>query len=252
VTVPPGRRGLEPATSSLGNQTLVESKSLARFCCEFLNLQHLAESAKPKFIEEIEAQMRQRIQVRVEALERKVPDAAPQRRNSLVQLAIAAMAGAWRPDEIEEILVASEALLQLDKLPPGLRRRWTQHLDHLSLQRFGKTFGGLLASTPTNPFASTPAKSETLVYPPQKHSSKGVVPCQKKQSIRKDPLRVVGKEASVEPHPDVLPVAATVQRFLRGIAQRSGRSTHPKRHRVVFEGRHSRPRRLLGPAPPTS
>jgi hypothetical protein len=37
--------GLEPATSSLGSRTYVESKSLARFCCEFLNLQRLAESA---------------------------------------------------------------------------------------------------------------------------------------------------------------------------------------------------------------
>ncbi len=37
--------GFEPATSSLGIQTYFESKSLARFCCEFLNLQRLAESA---------------------------------------------------------------------------------------------------------------------------------------------------------------------------------------------------------------
>ena len=35
-------------TSSLGIQTFIESKSLARFCCEFLNLQHLAESAFSK------------------------------------------------------------------------------------------------------------------------------------------------------------------------------------------------------------
>jgi hypothetical protein len=84
---------------------------------------------------------------RVEALERKVLKDAPLRRNPLVELAIAAMAGAWRPDEIEEILVAVEAS-QLDELPPGLRRRWTRHLDHLSLQRFGKTFGGLLLNYP--------------------------------------------------------------------------------------------------------
>src|ERR1017187_1554599 len=37
--------GFEPATSSLGIQTYIGSKSLARFCCEFLNLQRLAESA---------------------------------------------------------------------------------------------------------------------------------------------------------------------------------------------------------------
>ena len=41
--------GFEPATSSLGIQTYVGSKSLARFCCEFLNLQRLAESAFSKF-----------------------------------------------------------------------------------------------------------------------------------------------------------------------------------------------------------
>ncbi len=40
--------GLEPATSSLGSQAFVKSKSLARFCCEFLNLQRLAESAFSK------------------------------------------------------------------------------------------------------------------------------------------------------------------------------------------------------------
>jgi hypothetical protein len=37
--------GENPRCSSLGIQTYFESKSLARFCCEFLNLQHLAESA---------------------------------------------------------------------------------------------------------------------------------------------------------------------------------------------------------------
>src|ERR1035441_4617404 len=51
--------GLEPATSSLGIQTYVGSKSLARFCCEFLNLQHLAESAFSKSVDLNEAEMRQ-------------------------------------------------------------------------------------------------------------------------------------------------------------------------------------------------
>ena len=37
--------GFEPATSSLGIHPYIESKSLARFCCDFLNLQRLAESA---------------------------------------------------------------------------------------------------------------------------------------------------------------------------------------------------------------
>jgi hypothetical protein len=51
--------GFEPATSSLGIQTYVGSKSLARFCCEFLNLQHLVESAFPKLRRPNEAQSRQ-------------------------------------------------------------------------------------------------------------------------------------------------------------------------------------------------
>src|SRR6266849_5585223 len=47
------------ATSSLGIQTYFESKSLARFCCELLNLQHLAESAFFKSLSPNEAQTRQ-------------------------------------------------------------------------------------------------------------------------------------------------------------------------------------------------
>ena len=50
--------GFEPATSSLGIQTYFESKSLARFCCEFLNLQRLAESAFSEFDRLNEAQTR--------------------------------------------------------------------------------------------------------------------------------------------------------------------------------------------------
>jgi hypothetical protein len=50
--------GLEPTTSSLGIQTYVGSKSLARFCCEFLNLQRLAESAVSRFVASNEAQTR--------------------------------------------------------------------------------------------------------------------------------------------------------------------------------------------------
>src|SRR5262245_20642155 len=51
--------GLEPATSSLGIQASVESTSLARFCREFLNLQHVAESAFAKSVWPNEAQTRQ-------------------------------------------------------------------------------------------------------------------------------------------------------------------------------------------------
>src|SRR5664279_707377 len=50
--------GLEPATSSLGIQTYVGSKSLARFCCEFLNLQRLAASAFSRLGRPNEAQTR--------------------------------------------------------------------------------------------------------------------------------------------------------------------------------------------------
>jgi hypothetical protein len=41
--------GFKPVTSSLGIHPYIESKSLARFCCDYLNLQHLAESAFPGF-----------------------------------------------------------------------------------------------------------------------------------------------------------------------------------------------------------
>src|SRR5450432_2983020 len=51
--------GFEPATSSLGIQTYVKSKSLARFCRDFLNLQHLAESVFSESVTPNEAQMRQ-------------------------------------------------------------------------------------------------------------------------------------------------------------------------------------------------
>jgi len=50
--------GADSATSSLGIQTYFESKSLARFCCDFLNLQRLAESAFSKLDRPIEAQTR--------------------------------------------------------------------------------------------------------------------------------------------------------------------------------------------------
>ena len=50
--------GLEPTTSSLGIQPLIESKSLARFCHDFLNLQRLAKSVFCKSIDPNEAQTR--------------------------------------------------------------------------------------------------------------------------------------------------------------------------------------------------
>src|SRR5689334_7951179 len=50
--------GFEPATSSLGIYPSIESKPLARFCCEILNLQRLAESVSSSSVESNEAQMR--------------------------------------------------------------------------------------------------------------------------------------------------------------------------------------------------
>src|SRR4029077_616797 len=46
-------------TSSLGRHTYVGSKSLVRFCCDFLNLRHLAKSAISEPIPPNEAQTRQ-------------------------------------------------------------------------------------------------------------------------------------------------------------------------------------------------
>jgi hypothetical protein len=51
--------GLEPATSSLGIHAFVGSKSLARSCCDLLNLQRLAESALSSFVGVNETRMRQ-------------------------------------------------------------------------------------------------------------------------------------------------------------------------------------------------
>src|ERR1700728_2492675 len=58
---PRGRTSVRilPMTSCLGSHTYVESKSFVRFCCEFLNLQHFAESAFFNSVPPNEAQMRQ-------------------------------------------------------------------------------------------------------------------------------------------------------------------------------------------------
>ena len=85
---------------------------------------------------------------RVEALEGIVLKATPQKRDRLLAMAIAAMVGAWTPDEVEQILVATEQS-QLTNLPADLRRRWVRSLDRISMQRFGKTFGALLAAPPS-------------------------------------------------------------------------------------------------------
>ncbi len=61
--------GFEPATSSLGRHTYVGPKSLARFCCEFLNLHHLAESAISEPVPPNEAQTRQLLHLRDSGME---------------------------------------------------------------------------------------------------------------------------------------------------------------------------------------
>jgi hypothetical protein len=100
---------------------------------------------------------------RIEALESTARKAAPQPRNQLLEMSITAMAGAWTPDEVEAMLAAAERS-KLDELPAHLRRRWVRRLDCISLQRFGQTFGALLASTPSNtkPPASPAHKSRQV------------------------------------------------------------------------------------------
>ena len=53
------------ATSGLGIHTYVGSKSLARFCCELLNLQHLAKSVCSKSVGPNEARTRQVLHTRI-------------------------------------------------------------------------------------------------------------------------------------------------------------------------------------------
>jgi hypothetical protein len=86
---------------------------------------------------------------RIEALESAARRAAPQKHNLLLEMSITAMALAWTPDEVEEILAAAERS-NLDELPPDLGRRWARSLDCMSRQSFGKTFGALLASQVVN------------------------------------------------------------------------------------------------------
>ena len=97
---------------------------------------------------------------RIEALESTARRAAPQKRNLLLDMSITAMALAWSPDEVEAILAAAERS-NLDELPPDLGRRWVRFLDGISRQRFGRTFGALLASQPvtTEPSVSRAANS---------------------------------------------------------------------------------------------
>jgi hypothetical protein len=98
---------------------------------------------------------------RIEALESTARRAAPQKRNLLLEMSITAMALAWTPDEVEEILAAAERA-SIDELPPDLGRRWARSLDCISRRCFGKSFGALLVSQSTNaePSASRAASSD--------------------------------------------------------------------------------------------
>jgi hypothetical protein len=98
---------------------------------------------------------------RIEALENTARKVAPQKSNLLLEMSVTAMALAWTPDEVEEILAAAERA-SLDELPPDLGRRWARSLDCISRRCFGKTFGALLASQAANaePSASRAASSD--------------------------------------------------------------------------------------------
>jgi hypothetical protein len=86
---------------------------------------------------------------RIEVLESTARKGGPQKHNLLLEMSITAMALAWTPGEVEEILAAAERW-NLDELPPELGRRWVRFLDNISRQCFRKTFGELLASEAVN------------------------------------------------------------------------------------------------------
>jgi hypothetical protein len=94
---------------------------------------------------------------------------APQKRNLLLEMSISAMALAWTPDEVEEILAAAEQS-NLDELPPDLGRRWARSLDCISRCCFGMTFcdaaglSGVQRRAHESPFSERPADlSKTIV-----------------------------------------------------------------------------------------
>src|SRR5436190_14289627 len=122
---------------------------------------------------------------RVEALESTARKAAPRQRNLLLEMSITAMAWAWTPDEVEQMLAAAERS-QLDELPADLRRRWVGSLDCISLQRCGRTFGALLASPPANtePTADPAASLATQAKRKDLHVSKESQP----QKTQQGPL----------------------------------------------------------------
>ena len=81
---------------------------------------------------------------RVKALEGTLKRGKVSKRNLLLDLSIAAMVGAWTPQEIEEML-ATPVPLEDQQLSPERWRPWAKHLDQISMKRFGMTFGALSA-----------------------------------------------------------------------------------------------------------
>lgn len=102
---------------------------------------------------------------RIEALESTALRAAPQKHNLLLEMSITAMALAWTPDEVEQILAAAERS-NLDELPSDLGRRWARSLDCISRRCFGKTFGALLASEAVNAEPPTSRAADSPVADP--------------------------------------------------------------------------------------
>ena len=100
---------------------------------------------------------------RVVNLEHAAKQSTPCKRNALLEISIRAMACAWTPHEIEEVLVAAESH-QLGDLSADLCRRWAHQLDRIALAKFGKTFAALLTLPDSNvdrlPSVSAPAPGE--------------------------------------------------------------------------------------------
>ena len=86
---------------------------------------------------------------RVQTLEARDQNEKPKKRNLLLDLSVSAMASAWTPEEIEELLAAPERS-ELGELLPGLRQRWAQRLDEISIKYFARNFAGLLALRQTD------------------------------------------------------------------------------------------------------
>jgi hypothetical protein len=97
---------------------------------------------------------------RIDALEANAKS-APQHRNPLLDLAVTAIASAWTPEEVEQMLAASERS-QLKEIPADLRRRWVARLDCLSVEHFARPFRELLAFGHVAPGTTEPRNQSEL------------------------------------------------------------------------------------------